>query len=80
MTDKTNIVPACPECDNGHLYHRKEGRGSPLQDADAEYRCNECGATFDDPVQRDTHTTAGRKAKYQDLDLDDVGLSSGVDD
>jgi ribosomal protein L37AE/L43A len=45
MTDAT--VDACPECDQaGHFYSYSNGG----------VRCEDCGATFDEPVQRPPRT------------------------
>lgn len=46
-----DMVYACPECDTaGQCYRRKE--------ADPEYSCHECGATFDNPAERENRDQA----------------------
>lgn len=71
-------IPACPECNDADLYKRQPKVSSP-QDHDHAYRCQNCGARFDEPRWRPrassadsilNSTLAGRLA---DADPSDVG-------
>jgi len=78
-------VTACPECDSPRVEHRVSGADVPdrLADSDSDYRCVSCGATFPEPVTRESHggpatghTAAGvlKMAGFDDL-ADDAGES-----
>jgi len=84
-------VTACPECDSPRVEHRVSGADVPdrLADSDTDYRCVSCGATFPEPVTRESHggPAAGHSAAgvlkiagFGDL-ADDAGESdAGVAD
>jgi len=46
-------VTACPECDGTNIHPRANGLGARREgDSDAQWRCYECKARFDEPVER----------------------------
>ena len=53
-----NTVRACPECDTTGICRRAKNkmRGRPAQ---AKYACSHCGATFDEPIERDRYADNG---------------------
>lgn len=51
----SDTVRACPECDSTALGPRTGRPGGPTSNGPGAYRCNRCGATFDDPVDREPH-------------------------
>jgi len=69
---------SCPECDSADLYQRRLGKGgqnATVGSPDDQYRCKDCGHTFDEPNARDKeHGQYGDQAKYAHLDAEDVGL------
>ncbi|GGK74337.1 hypothetical protein [Haloarcula sebkhae] len=80
-TESDNTVRACPECDTTAVEARSTDklRGRP---ADEHYACRHCGATFDEPIQRDRQATPGdpgylagklAKADPDDVSADHVG-------
>ena len=55
----SETVEVCPECDTTAIYSRSGGhRGRTPRDAPA-YGCHNCGALFDEPVERARKTNAG---------------------
>jgi len=68
----------CPECDSADLYQRrlkKPGQTTTVGSPNDQYRCKDCGHTFDDPNTRERkHGQYGHQAKYAHLDAEDVGL------
>lgn len=51
-------IGACPECDAADVYTRRPtAQGSTATD-DRTYRCQECGATFDDPHYRERKSSS----------------------
>jgi len=79
-------VRVCPECDSAPIEHRVSGASGPnrLAEPDSDYRCESCGATFDEPVTRESrgsgHTGAGvlKRAGYAHL-LNDHGGAADAD-
>lgn len=72
-----DLVRACPECDMGGNVVARSGR-QDWQVSDERYRCGQCGATFDEFVERERRSKCGHAAdslvaKLQDLDPDAVG-------
>ncbi|MUV51342.1 hypothetical protein [Haloarcula sp. CBA1122] len=76
-----NTVRACPECDTTAITARSGDklRGRPSDD---HYACRHCGATFDDPIERERQATPGdpgyiagklAKADPDDVSADHVG-------
>ena len=69
-------VKACPECERANPYQRRpsvQGR-----DHTHRYRCEACGARFDDPVVCDAQVTDcipgnSLAAKLETTDADEVG-------
>lgn len=50
-------IGACPECDAADVYTRRPtAQGSTAND-DRAYRCQDCGATFDDPHYRERESS-----------------------
>lgn len=50
MSETTQV---CPECDRASATPRTSRASTPRSDdSDADWRCKDCGATFDDPVER----------------------------
>jgi len=76
MPDAPEIILACPNCNDSDLYHRKGTGRTRSGDPKAEYRCEECGHTFDKPVERQRNNKPGGHAKYEHLDTADVELLS----
>jgi len=73
------LVRVCPECDEAAVRTRHpEKPCSPTND-DSQYGCEQCGATFDEPVRRPkkTNREAGSgstlAANLVDADPEDVG-------
>lgn len=65
---------ACPHCDRGGgMYHRKSKRNTHVGNPDDDYRCDKCGKTCNEPVER-KHRASNNMAKYAHLSLEDVGL------
>lgn len=70
-----NTVRACPECDTTAITARSGDklRGRPSDD---RYACRHCGATFDDPIERERQATPGDPGyiagKLAKADPDDV--------
>jgi transposase-like protein len=57
--DDTYPANACPDCGSFDVY----GRYAGLQDYGTDgqrYRCEDCGATFDDPLRRERECGAIR--------------------
>ena len=78
MTDRT--VFACPECDTASVHHNNlvdSGRDYEREVSGDEWRCHECGATFNDGVEREAKqpgdTPRGLARRLADADPDEVG-------
>lgn len=71
--DKEGMTAACPECDEAGKIYRRQGPRA-LDDPDAEYRCGDCGATFDQWNTRESRRGNGGPAKYGDLSPEDLDL------
>lgn len=51
--DDPDRVLACRHCDHaGDIYQRTGNGNAHVGDPEAEFRCQKCGATFDEPVDR----------------------------
>lgn len=75
--DGDGTVYACPDCDQAGCVYRRHGDNTYAGDPDDPYACGNCGATFDEPVERESKGQ-GNTAKYADLSPDDLGMT--VDD
>lgn len=70
-------VDACPECDSAAIRTRNHGHPHSPDHSTSKYNCKRCGASFDDPTQRDRYhpgginQDTGAKALL-DADPDDV--------
>lgn len=81
--DTARVVTACPSCDSTDIWRRTFAANSQLTGVDPTYRCKDCGAEFDDPVEReversgtDYNITAGNAPVASALDEmspDDLG-------
>jgi transposase-like protein len=72
MTDTdSDTVDACPECDSASFTRRSRGFSAVPRQSDARYQCSDCGAYFDDPVERERRGTAPLKGLARDLDKAD---------
>jgi len=49
MTDEK---PVCPECSSPRIWRRTTRNKGHARD-DCDWLCDECGATFDDPAERE---------------------------
>lgn len=71
------MVNACPECEASAIKPRPGGYGLPKQRHDERWRCEECGALFGDPVERESETgaaaapTSGPAKRLLDMDPDE---------
>lgn len=77
MTD--DLVRVCPECGDHHISHRQASLSDP---ATRRYRCEVCGATFDDPHERERQQSkhSGNSPltkRLSELDPDDVATDGG---
>ncbi|WEL29817.1 hypothetical protein [Haloferax volcanii] len=73
------IIRACPECNESNVRTRSPGTRGAIGDDEAHY-CGECGASFDDPVERPRDPKGGipghtLAARLEAADPDDLGLS-----
>jgi len=79
-------VRVCPECDSAPIEHHVSGASEPnrLAEPESDYRCESCGATFNEPATRESrgtgHTGAAvlKRAGYAHL-LDDHGGAADAD-
>jgi transposase-like protein len=46
----SELVKACPECDDSHIQIRVGGYAEP---GNSGYSCNNCGAEFEEPKERE---------------------------
>jgi DNA-binding PadR family transcriptional regulator len=81
-----DTVEACPECDSGSIRTRRPDHPNTCRDAPpGAYGCENCGAVFDDPVERERYSTvqgpnhglAGRLADPDVTDADDLATDGG---
>lgn len=73
-------VEACPECDGTDFQTRRPGHPSSNLPADApRYRCYDCDAAFDEPVERpgERPGLVGAAKVLDELDADDVATDGG---
>lgn len=66
MSETRDTVTACPDCDSAKsLYHRRT--------VDT-WKCHECGAEFDEPIERESkgRTEPGRGSPLVDLDPEEL--------
>ena len=58
-------ITACPGCDKTQIQRRTDRVGGQQRKGDPghDWRCVECGATFDEPVRRSTKATGGISAQ-----------------
>jgi len=69
-------VTACPECDNARIRRRNPSHASSRPSQTHKWACMECGAHFDEPVERPMQTPGGRRGlakRLLEADPDDVG-------
>ena len=76
MTDE---IAVCPECDDTHVYQRQQKGVGRVASDNYEWRCDGCGARFDDPDYRapkhDGWIPGDSPARaLLDADPDEVGL------
>mgnify|MGYP000079442429 CR=1 FL=1 len=78
------IVLACPDCDSSSV-SVVIGKGA-ISDAthSNDYRCRDCGATFDEPVERERQTSSGGigylAGRLDEMDADEIGEPEQCDD
>jgi hypothetical protein len=58
----SDTITACPECDSCSIKPRNPGKPSSPPSHTTNWYCNECGAQFDEPVERARHTKAGGRS------------------
>lgn len=74
-----NTTRACPECDSADLRRRNPSHASSRADDDGLWRCDDCGASTDDPPRRARYRTAsdaarvGLAARLEAADPEEVG-------
>jgi len=68
MSDDREV---CPACGHRHLYRRRSGVRTG-RDTTAAYRCEDCGATFDDPDTREAFDRGGLRGDSLAAELDDA--------
>lgn len=81
--EETDRVLACPDCDGaGDLYKRTGNGNAYVGDVEEPYRCQKCGATFSEPVDRPAKGVTGGAVTDEELlsDLKAVcdSLNGGV--
>jgi len=79
-------VQCCRECRSVHLRIRSlRGSHSTLDAGEGRYRCADCGATFDEPDERERATAGdglnGLAKQLDELEVghDPVGVQGGAD-
>lgn len=72
-TEKEGVVLACPECDHAGDIHRRHRSNTHTGDPDDPLACGQCGASFEEPVERPPKKK-GAAPKYADLTPEDLGL------
>jgi hypothetical protein len=80
-------LEVCPSCDAADIVRRLGGMTGPeptAGDVDAEFRCQRCGATFDEPTVREPHSgqpvaTSALTKQLAEADPDDLVTDGGVD-
>ncbi|WP_042662540.1 hypothetical protein [Haloferax sp. ATB1] len=73
------MLQACPECNESNVRTRSPGTRGAIGNDEAHY-CGECGASFDDPVERPRDPKGGipghtLAARLEAADPEDLGLS-----
>lgn len=72
----TNTVAACPECDATSVALNAPGGYADVPEG-SRYRCANCGALFDEYVERERRTAndsrRGLAGRLVDADPDEVG-------
>lgn len=71
-----DVVAACPHCDSASLSTRNSS-GVRGRRTTAEYYCQDCRSTFDEPViraRRHSGRCRGLAGKLEDADPGDIGV------
>jgi DNA-directed RNA polymerase subunit RPC12/RpoP len=69
---------ACPECNVAAVAKRQHSTmGRPCKDG-KQYRCKQCTATFDEPVERETYLASqpGHRSLLHDADQREAVLEA----
>jgi transcription elongation factor Elf1 len=53
--EEEETIRVCPECDDAHISHRTLSAPSQLEPDADRFKCHVCGATFNDPTEREPH-------------------------